>query len=109
MDPAPVCQLCHPSIVTGIGPFYLALGNSRLMTLNSAIRLCCTLPARSPGCGGAGAWPDRGHRRPQLGMYVVDATIQWRYRIWIPALDALGLGVSAAVVLMGVWWQGAFW
>lgn len=99
-----------PSIVTGIGPFYLALGNSRLMTLNSAIRLALYVASAFAGLWWGGAHGlIVGIAAHSLGMYLVDATIQWRYRIWIPALDALGLGASAAVVLMGVWWQGAFW
>ena len=99
-----------PSIVTSIGPFYLALGNSRLLTLNSAIRLTLYI-----ACAFGGLWWSGSHGLivgiavHTLGMYFVDATIQWRYRIWIPALDALGLGASSAVVLAGVWWQGAFW
>lgn len=99
-----------PSIVTGIGPFYLALGNSRLMTLNSAIRLMLYVASAFTGLWLGGAHGlIVGIAAHSLGMYVVDAMIQWRYQIWIPLLDALGLGVSLSVVLLGIWWQGVFW
>lgn len=99
-----------PSIVTGIGPFYLALGNSRLLTLNSAIRLILYMVSALLGLWWAGSHGlIVGIAVHTVGMYVVDAAIQRRYRIWVPVLDALGLGTSAVVVLIGILWQGAFW
>ena len=88
-----------PVIVAGIGPFYLALGNARLMMWMSAIKLLSYLGAMWLG------WTWGGTAGLVVGMscftvfvYLADVINQWRHGIWLPALDLAGFSATALVV-----------
>ena len=100
-----VCAI--PLIVTGIGQFYLAKGNSFLLMKLSATRLVFYL-----GCIWVG-WMVAGTKGIIIGMavhtfltYVAELLVQRYYRIWLPQLDVAAMAISAAVIYSGLKLQG---
>ncbi len=97
------CVSIIPTIVSGIGPFYLALGNSKLMMQLSGIRLVTYLGAM---CLGWYIWSSNG---VIVGMaiytfiyYFADLYVQRSYGVWQPKLDFSAFAISAVVVAGGV-------
>jgi len=88
-----------PTIVSGIGPFYLALGNAKLMMMMSGIKLVAYISSMLMG------WFFYQTTGLIVGMacftvfvYFADAAIQRKYGIWLPKLDLLGFVTTALVV-----------
>lgn len=88
-----------PTIVSGLGPFYLANGDARMMCIMSGIRFVSYLGAIVVG------WYAAGVQGMIAGMscftfisYIAEAIGQHRYRVWLPKLDALGFCLSAVVL-----------
>lgn len=97
------CFCMIPTIVSGIGPFYLALGNSKLMMQMSVLRLVLFA-----GCAMLG-WSIGGASGLIAGMaaftfpyYLAELVVQWKYRIWQPKLDSIAFALSIAVIAIGL-------
>lgn len=88
-----------PTIISGIGPFYLALGNSKLTTKLAGIRLLVYLGSMGIG------WYLAGSVGIIVGMamytylyYFADLFVQWSYGVWQPRLDFIASIISGMVV-----------
>lgn len=94
-----------PIVIAGVGPYYLAQGNSKLTMLLSATRLLTYLVAMGAG------WFLGQERGLIYGMalftyayYVVELCAQRSYKIWQPKIDAIAfsaflLCVAGALLL----------
>lgn len=88
-----------PSVVSGIGPFYLALGNSKLLFFMSCVRFVSYVGSMIVGwwmCESKGVIV--GMACYTIIVYVAEATIQRSYKIWLPAIDIVGLASSFLVI-----------
>lgn len=88
-----------PVIVSGLGNFYLAMGNSLLGLKIGFIKMLVYFSAIYIGwllSGSSGMI--YGIALSNIMHYVGDAWAQRVYKIWLPKLDVLGLGGSLAVI-----------
>jgi O-antigen/teichoic acid export membrane protein len=95
-----------PTIISGLGPFYLANGDARMMSVMSGVRLVCFLVAMVIGWYWAGVFGlVTGMGCFTFGVYIADAIVQWKYRVWLPFIDFWAF-ISSAGVLGSVY---IFW
>lgn len=98
-----ILRLCAlgliPMVVSGVGPFYLALGNSKLLMWMSTYKLGAYVLAMSVG------WSLWGAKGLMAGMvcwngltYFADVLVQRRHRIWLPALDVAGFAFAGVII-----------
>jgi O-antigen/teichoic acid export membrane protein len=94
-----------PTVVSGLGPFYLALGNSKLMMKISALKLVAFIVFIALG------WQIDGASGLIYGMafhtivaYFYDLRIQLKYGIFMPVIDGISLGLSALVVAVSFYY-----
>jgi len=96
-----------PGIISGIGQFYLARGNSFLVMTLSAIRLVTYLAAIYLGwLVGGGNGIIVGMALFTIPLYFLDMVFQRRYGIFMPWLDVGALGLTVTVLAMGSAWTG---
>jgi len=88
-----------PVIISGIGPFYLALGNSKLMMIVSGVKFVSYISSMLIGWH---FWQVTG---VIIGMacytiivYFVNVAIQLSYKIWIPIIDLVGFLTSILII-----------
>lgn len=92
-----------PVIVTGVGPFYLALGNSFLLMNMSALRLLTYIVAVWIGWDIAGSiGMICGMAMHTVVVYLAELYIQKSYSIWVPKLDLAAFALSALVIGAGL-------
>lgn len=96
-------------IVNGTNSFNLAKGNSFLMMILSIVRLVCYLGSMYLG------WLLHGSSGVIVGMaayvlpvYLVELWIQRRYAILMPQIDVAAIGLSVAVIVLGLKLTGQF-
>lgn len=84
------CLGIVPVVISGIGPFYLAHGNSRLVMTLSGTRLIIYILAMFAG------WSLTGEKGLIYGLalftyfyYFAEAIAQRAYKIWLPKLDLM--------------------
>lgn len=92
-----------PGIISGIGQFYLAKGNSFLVMALSAIRLITYLTAIYIGwVFGGGNGVIAGMALFTVPLYFLDMLFQRRYGIFMPWLDAVAVATTAVTVGIGL-------
>lgn len=92
-----------PSVVAASGPFYLAMGNSFLSMVMSAVKLVLYLGSAFVG------WHVAGPKGIICGMalhsflvYLVDVGVQRHYRITMLRIDFVAMAASALVIGAGL-------
>lgn len=95
-----------PLIIAGIGPFYLAMGNSFLLMKVTAAKFIFYVGSMLIG------WWFYGANGIICGMaasntlaYLIENYLQRKYGIWIAKLDLIGFISSAAVIAAGIGFQ----
>lgn len=93
-----------PVMIAGLGPFYLAMGNSSLLMKVTATKFIFYLGSMTAG------WYLYGTNGIIFGMafsnllaYFLDAFLQNKYGIWIAKLDLLGMIISLFVIGVGLY------
>ena len=88
-----------PVVVSGIGPFYMALGKSKLLFKITTIRFFSLVAAMVIG------WNINKANGVIVGMatygfimYFIDAYIQHKHSIWIWKLDLLAVVISVPFI-----------
>jgi O-antigen/teichoic acid export membrane protein len=91
-------------IIPSVGPVHLAQGRSRTFALTMAARSAGLLA--SMAVGGA-LFGEVGLVVGVAASSLVYLPVEWwvarRYRVWVPWFDLAAMGVSAAVVALGLW------
>ena len=87
------------SVATNIGPFYLAQGNSRLMTILMAVKsaifmVCMLIGAEYFGVVGVLVGGAVSH----LVFYFVETSVYRYYKLWIWELDFIFLSIILCVI-----------
>lgn len=91
-----------PMIISGIGPFYLALGDSLIMLKLSIYKFVCFASAVVIGWWVAGpTGMICGMALFTLPVYLSDIYVQKMHSIWIAKLDLLGYGATILVISIG--------
>ncbi|MGZ8983191.1 MAG: oligosaccharide flippase family protein [Methylotenera sp.] len=93
-----------PIIISGLGPFYLALGDSLILMRITIVKAIVYFVSIYLGWlinGGDGII--YGMAITNALLYFPDVYAQIRYSIWIPKLDILGFGVSLLVISFGLY------
>ncbi|MHC5002205.1 MAG: oligosaccharide flippase family protein [Planctomycetota bacterium] len=95
-------------IVPDVGPVYLARGNSFLFMVSLIVRSGLLFGCMVLGAALAGMWGlIAGVAASAALFYPYQVWICRKYRIWLPMLDLVGFGVSAAVIWAGLWLVGS--
>jgi O-antigen/teichoic acid export membrane protein len=95
-----------PMIISGVGPFYLAFGDSLTMLKLTIFKFVCLIMFIVTG------WYFYGSTGIICGMalftfpvYLSDVYIQRKHSIWIGKLDALGYALSITIVPIGLFFS----
>ncbi|MEB3231451.1 MAG: oligosaccharide flippase family protein [Leptolyngbyaceae bacterium] len=96
-------------VISDIGPFYMAYGNSFLMMKLQAVQsffLVASMIIGGMFWGANGVIIGISVRH--LLFYPVQTSVYRRYSLWLPALDALGFFGSVAIIGLGWWLRARF-
>jgi len=90
-----------PIVITALGPFYLALGNSRLQMFDSLVKflsyiLCIFIGYQFFQTDGV----IYGIAFYSIFVYIFGVFIQINYKIWIPIIDVIAFSFTAFVIFL---------
>jgi O-antigen/teichoic acid export membrane protein len=93
-----------PMVITGIGPFYLAHGDSLVLMKTTIVRFVFYVGAMLMGYALFGVnGIVLGMAGSAVLMYFIEVYLQRLYSIWIFQLDILGIVFSCVIVGIGFW------
>jgi O-antigen/teichoic acid export membrane protein len=86
-----------------VGPLYLARGEPWIGLVYGIVQACILVPAMIIGAhwrGGDGLVV--AVALSQVAEYLSEVWVQRRYKVWMPWMDLLGLGLSATMIGLGL-------